>query len=70
MPGLVVSKELKLTPQQVRGDKVITKGMSFMTNKNEQEKKKSYVAPAMDVIEFDCGSLILLEGSLKIIVDD
>ena len=41
-----------------------------MTNKNEQEKKKSYVAPAMDVIEFDCGSLILLEGSLKIIVDD
>ena len=34
-----------------------------MTNRNEQEKKKSYIAPAVKVIEFDCGSPILLEGS-------
>ena len=43
--------------------------------KNEQEKKNVYVAPAMDIIEFDCGAPLLQpskennQNSLHIVID-
>ena len=46
-----------------------------MTNKNEQEKKKSYIAPAMEVIEFDRRQALLLgskensDESMKMIIN-
>ena len=47
-----------------------------MTNRNEQEKKKFYISPAMQVIEIDCRSS-LLQGSnptkqsgMNMVIDD
>jgi hypothetical protein len=43
--------------------------------KNEQEKKKSYISPAMEVVEFDCGSPLLQpskennQNTLNIVID-
>ena len=37
--------------------------------KNEQEKKKEYIAPAMEVIEFDCGSPLLEDSPILIVID-